>query len=159
MVQAWYSGVCKSLIILFSEKKVSSWNSPRRERGKHILTQPPLSFLLPWHHILFQNISTHTHTHVPIPLILKTLIVIPHQTRPYQWTRTVRIGFKLCAEVYTLPTSPVLRSHCHEIRHRNSFLPCTTLPYRLIRKEQGHHHAQTRTHFPPPCPPGAPQPS
>jgi hypothetical protein len=47
----------------------------------------------------------------------KTLIAIPHQTRPYQWTRTIRIGFKLYEEGYTLPTSPALRSHCHEIRH------------------------------------------
>jgi hypothetical protein len=23
----------------------------------------------------------------------KTLIVIPHQTRPFQWTQTIRIGF------------------------------------------------------------------
>jgi hypothetical protein len=42
---------------------------------------------------------------------IKTLIVIPHQTRPFQWTQTIRIGFKLYAEGYTLPTSLALRSH------------------------------------------------
>src|SRR5688500_6191744 len=39
--------------------------------------------------------------------IEKSLIVIPYQTRPYQWTRTIRIGFRLYAEGYTLPTMPV----------------------------------------------------
>jgi hypothetical protein len=52
-----------------------------------------------------------TPTHTSLFTEIKTLIVIPHQTHPYQWTRTIRIGFKLCAEVYTLPTSPALRSH------------------------------------------------
>jgi hypothetical protein len=52
-----------------------------------------------------------TPTHFPFLWRSKTVIVIPHQTRPYQWTRTIRIGFKLCIEVYTLPTSPALRSH------------------------------------------------
>jgi hypothetical protein len=52
-----------------------------------------------------------TPTHLPFLRRSKTLIAIPHQTRPYQWTRTIRIGFKLYAEVYTLPTSPAMRSH------------------------------------------------
>jgi hypothetical protein len=53
----------------------------------------------------------------PIPFLFenKMLNVIPLQTHPYQWTRTIRIDFELCAEVYTLPTSPALRSHCHKI--------------------------------------------
>jgi hypothetical protein len=50
-------------------------------------------------------------THFPFLRSLKTLIVIPHQTRPYQWTWTTRIGFKLYTEVHTLPTSPALWSH------------------------------------------------
>jgi hypothetical protein len=52
--------------------------------------------------------STTTELHAPVALFLflktyplthslarggyKTLIVIPHQTRPYQWTQTIRIG-------------------------------------------------------------------
>jgi hypothetical protein len=36
--------------------------------------------------------KTHTHTHFPVHRACKTLIVIPHQTRPYQWTQTIRIG-------------------------------------------------------------------
>jgi hypothetical protein len=56
-------------------------------------------------------ISKNTHTHTSWFTEIKTLISIPHQTRPYQWTRTIRIGFKLCAEGYTLPTSLALRSH------------------------------------------------
>jgi hypothetical protein len=73
---------------------------------------------------LFPKINTHTPS---LFTRTKTLIAIPHQTRPYQWTQTIRIGFKLCVEGYTLPTSSALRSHCHEIRHRSSFLPCTSL--------------------------------
>jgi hypothetical protein len=52
---------------------------------------------------------TPSYSHIPLflKLIEKVLIAIPYRTHPYQWTRTIRIGFKLCAEVYTLPTSPV----------------------------------------------------
>jgi hypothetical protein len=33
------------------------------------------------------------HTHISLfPVVVETLIVIPYQTRPYQWTRTIRIG-------------------------------------------------------------------
>jgi hypothetical protein len=52
-----------------------------------------------------------TPTHTSLLTEIKTLIVIPHQTRPYQWTQTIRIGFNICAEGYTLPISPALRSH------------------------------------------------
>jgi hypothetical protein len=55
---------------------------------------------------LFLFPKTHPLTHCPIYGGYKTLIVIPHQTRPYQWTRTIRIGLN-SAEGYTLPTSPV----------------------------------------------------
>jgi hypothetical protein len=41
---------------------------------------------------LFLFPKTHPLTHCPIYRGYKTLIVIPHQTRPYQWTRTIRIG-------------------------------------------------------------------
>jgi hypothetical protein len=55
------------------------------------------------------SFSTPTYPHISLfmELIEKSLIVISYQTRPYQWTRTIRIGFQLCAEGYTLPTSPV----------------------------------------------------
>jgi hypothetical protein len=36
--------------------------------------------------------KTHPLTHFPVYGGFKTLIVIPHQTRPYQWTQTIRIG-------------------------------------------------------------------
>jgi hypothetical protein len=41
---------------------------------------------------LFSFPKTHPLTHFPDRGDYKTLIVIPHQTRPYQWTRTIRIG-------------------------------------------------------------------
>jgi hypothetical protein len=68
-------------------------------------TQPPLSFPLPWPCFLFPK---RTYTCFPVyGGYRKSLIVIPYQTRPYQWTRTIRICFQLCAEGYTLPTSLV----------------------------------------------------
>jgi hypothetical protein len=36
--------------------------------------------------------DTLTHTYFPVHGCCKTLIVIPHQTRPFQWTRTIQIG-------------------------------------------------------------------
>jgi hypothetical protein len=36
--------------------------------------------------------KTHPLKHFPIPGGCKILIVIPHQTRLFQWTRTIRIG-------------------------------------------------------------------
>jgi hypothetical protein len=41
----------------------------------------------------FSFLETHSHTHISLFTdVAKTLIVIPHQTRPSQWTRTIRIG-------------------------------------------------------------------
>jgi hypothetical protein len=38
-------------------------------------------------------LSFQTYTHIsPFPVVAETLIVIPYQTRPYQRTRTIRIG-------------------------------------------------------------------
>jgi hypothetical protein len=92
-------------LISFSEKGVT-WCFTQKRGVAHFQTQPPVSFLLTWHCFYFQK---HPLT-FPFTKI-KTLIAIPRQTRPYQWTLTIRIGFKLCVEVYTLPTSPALRSH------------------------------------------------
>jgi hypothetical protein len=37
--------------------------------------------------------SFQKHTHISLfPVVVEILIVIPHRTRPYQWTRTIRIG-------------------------------------------------------------------
>jgi hypothetical protein len=36
---------------------------------------------------------SRTYTHISLfPVVVETLIDIPYQTRPYQWTRTIRIG-------------------------------------------------------------------
>jgi hypothetical protein len=92
-------------LISFSENG-DTWCFTQKRGVAHFHTQPPLSFSLPWHCFYFQN---HPHT-FPFAKI-KTLIAIPHQTCPYKWTWTIWIGFKLCVEVYTIPTSPALWSH------------------------------------------------
>jgi hypothetical protein len=102
--------------------------------------------------------SHSTTTELPAPMVLlifrkhpytlpflqrsKTLIAIPHQTCPYQWTRTIRIGFKLYAEGYTLPTSPALRSHGHWDPNPKLFPSLHVLTLTVIPEEVR----------PPPCP-------
>jgi hypothetical protein len=88
---------------LFFQRKVILDVFTQKREVAHFDAQPPLSFPLPW--LAFISKKTHTPS---LFLKIKALIVIPHQTRPYQWTRTIRIGFKLYAEGYTLPTSPAL---------------------------------------------------
>jgi hypothetical protein len=90
---------------------------------------------------LFSFPKTPTHI-LPYLRRSKTLIAIPHQTRPYQWTRTIRIGFKLCAEGYTLPTSLALRSHGQWDPNPNLFPSLHVLTLTVISEGVR----------PPPCP-------
>jgi hypothetical protein len=102
-VHAWYGGV---EVTLFSEKGYTLMVYPR-ERSSTFSHSTTTELPAPVALFLFPK---HPHT-LPYLWRSKTLIAIPHQTRPYQWTRTIQIGFKLYAEVYTLPTSPALQSH------------------------------------------------
>jgi hypothetical protein len=74
-------------LFYFLEKGYTLMVYPRERTYFH--TQPPLSFPLPWYYFYFQK---HPHT-FPCLRRSKTLIAIPHQTRPYQWMQTIRIGF------------------------------------------------------------------
>jgi hypothetical protein len=122
-------------------------------------TQPPLSFPLPWlHFFLFQNPFKHT-LFLDKKLREKVLIAIPYQTHPYQWTQTIRIGFNSAQRGTLYPLARFLRSHRHETRMPDLFPYSRILTLTVIWKESGHHHAQTGQNFPPPYPPGAPQPS
>jgi hypothetical protein len=104
---------------------------------------------------LFPKAPTHTSLFTKI----KTLISIPHQTRLYQWTRTIRIGFQLCAEVYTLPTSPALWSHGQRDPNLNLFPSLHVLTLTIIPEGVRPPPTQTGQNIPLPYPPGAPQPS
>jgi hypothetical protein len=120
-VHARYGGV-EVTLYFFQRKAIFDVFTQKREVA-HFHTQPPLSFPLSWLHFYFHK---YPHT-FPFSEVKST----NYHTTPdlsYQWTQTIRIGFKLCTKGYTLPTSPALRYHCHEIRHRSSFLPCTSLP-------------------------------
>jgi hypothetical protein len=107
------------------------------------------------------SFSTPTYPHISlfVELIEKSLIVIPYQTRPYQWTRTIRIGFNSAQRGTLYPLVQFLRSHRRETRMPDLFPSSYVLTLMVIRKESGHHHVQTGQNFPPPYPPGAPQPS
>jgi hypothetical protein len=71
-------------LFFFSEKGSTLRVFPKEGKITHYSTTtelpaPVASFSFP---------KTHSHTHFPVHGDCKTLIVIPHQTRPFQWTRT-----------------------------------------------------------------------
>jgi hypothetical protein len=86
--------------------------------------------------------KTYSHTHFPVHGGCKTLIVIPQQTRPIQWTRTIRIGLNSAQRGTLYPLVRFLRSHRRETRMSNLFLsshvPTLTVISEGVR--------------PPPCP-------
>jgi hypothetical protein len=71
---------------------------------------------------LFSFPKTHSHTHFPVHGGCKTLIVIPHQSRPFQWTRTIWIGLNSAQRGTLYPLVRFLRSHRRETRMPNLFL-------------------------------------
>ena len=81
------------------------WTKPFR-----YLSSFPLVFIFKKQLLDFPSAIAHDSTAGPFKTTFqkhlfflenKTLIVIPHQTRPYQWTRTIRIGFQtLCRGVH-----------------------------------------------------------
>jgi hypothetical protein len=52
----------------------------------------------------------------------QTLIAIPHQTRPFLWTQTIRIGLNSAQRGTLYPLVRFLRSHRRETRMPNLFL-------------------------------------
>jgi hypothetical protein len=75
--------------LFFSSEKGSTLRGFPKEVK---ITQYSTTTELPAPVASFSFPKTHSHTHFPVHGGCKTLIVIPHQTRPYQWTRTIRIG-------------------------------------------------------------------
>jgi hypothetical protein len=69
---------------------------------------------------------TYPHISLFMELIEKSLIVIPYQTRPYQWTRTIRIDFNSAQRGTLYPLARFLRSHRRETRMPDSFLSRTS---------------------------------
>ena len=72
--------------------------------------------------------KTHPHTHFLVPVGYKTLIVIPHQTRPYQWTRTIRIGVNSTRRGTLYPLVRLYGLMANETQIRISFFPRMSLP-------------------------------
>jgi hypothetical protein len=125
-------------LFFFQRKAILRWFFPKKEIA-HFHTQPPLRFLLPWHRFHFQK---RTHTHFPVLGGYKTLIVIPHQTRPFQWTRTIRIGLNSAQRGTLYPLVWFLRSHRRETRMPNLFPSSHVLTLMVIPEGVR----------PPPCP-------
>jgi hypothetical protein len=62
----------------------------------------------------------------------KTLIVIPHQTRPFQWTQTIRIGLNSAQRGTLYPLVRFLQSHRREIRMPNLSLSSHVLTLTVL---------------------------
>jgi hypothetical protein len=76
------------------------------EEVAHFDTQPPLSFLLCG--IVFFSKNTHSHISLFAKVINTNCHTTPDSSIPVDTDYSNR--FELCAEGYTLPTSPALRS-------------------------------------------------
>jgi hypothetical protein len=106
-------------LFFFQRKAILWWFFPKKENNTYShsttteLPAPVASFSFP---------KTLPHTHFPDPGVYKTLIVIPHQTRPFQWTRTIRIGLNSTQRGTLYPLVRFLWSHRHETRLPNLFL-------------------------------------
>jgi hypothetical protein len=135
IVHAWYGGVEVTHFFFRERWYLRFYPKERSSTFSHsTTTELPAPVVL----FLFPKAPTHTSLFMKI----KTLIAIPHQTRPYQWTQTIQIGFKLYAEVYTLPTSPALRSHGQWDPNPNLFPSLHVLTLTIIPEGVR----------PPPCP-------
>jgi hypothetical protein len=110
-----------------------------KERSSTFHTQPPLSFLLPWHCFYFQK---HTHSHISLftEVINTNCHTTPDSSIPVDTDYSNR--FELCAEGYTLPTSPALWSHGQWDPNPNLFLSSHVLSLTVIPEGVR----------PPPCP-------
>jgi hypothetical protein len=81
---------------------------------------------------VFISKNTHPQTHFPVPGGCKTVIVIPHQTRPFQWTQTIRIGLNSTQRGTLYPVVRFLRSHRCETIMSNLFLSSHVLTLTVI---------------------------
>ena len=89
------------------------------------------------------SFSIRIYTHISLfTEVVKTLIVIPHQTRPYQWTRTIWIGLNSAQRATLYPLVRFLWSHRRETRMPNLFLSSHVLTLTVIPEGVR----------PPPCP-------
>jgi hypothetical protein len=125
-------------LFFFSEK-----GSTFRVFPKEIeITQYSTTTKLPAPVASFDFPKTHSHTHFPAYGGCKTLIVIPHQTHPLQWTRTIRIGLNSAQRGTLYPLVWFLRSHRREARMLDLFLSSHVLTLTVIPEGVR----------PPPCP-------
>jgi hypothetical protein len=104
-------------LFFFSEKGSTLRVSSKEEKITHYSTTtelpaPVVSFSFP---------KTHSHTYFPIHGGCKTLIVIPHQTRPLQWTRTIRIGLNSAQRGTLYPLVRLCDLMVNETRRPNLF--------------------------------------
>jgi hypothetical protein len=89
------------------------------------------------------SFSVCTYTHISLfTEVMGTLIVIPHQTHPYQWTRTIQIGFNSAQRGTLYPLVRFLRSHRRETRMPDLFPSSHVLTLTVIPEGVR----------PPPCP-------
>jgi hypothetical protein len=113
----------KSLFFFLEKRSTCFLGFSRRNRNNTCLTTtelpaPVAPFYFP---------ATHSHTRISLFLdVVETLIVIPHHTRPYRWTGTIRIGLNSAQRGTLYPLVRLCDLMANEIRIRISFLPRTS---------------------------------
>ena len=119
IIHALYGGV--EVTLLFLRERLYFLGFSRRNRNNTLLN----------HHWASRSRGTifsskDTLTHFPVHGGCKTLIVIPRQTRPFQWTQTIRIGLNSAQRGTLYPLVRLCDLMANEIRIRISFLPRTS---------------------------------
>jgi hypothetical protein len=127
IIHALYGGV--EVTRLFPEKGNTLMVFPKE--GHNTFSQSTTTEL-PAPVASFSFPKTHPLTHFPVPGGYKTLIVIPHQTCPFQWTRTFKIGLNSTQRGTLYPLVQFLRSHRCETRMMNLFLSSHVLTLTVI---------------------------
>jgi hypothetical protein len=110
----------KSLFIFLRERQYLLLGFSRNNRNDTCFTTTELPAPV-------APFSFRRHTHISLfPIVVETLIVIPHQTRPYQWTQTIRIGLNSTQRGTLYPLVRFCDLMINETRIRISFFPHTS---------------------------------
>jgi hypothetical protein len=110
-------------LFFFLEKDSIFLGFSRRNRNNTCLTTTEL----PAPMAPFYFPETHSHTRISLFTdVVETLIVIPYQTRPYQWTWTIRIGLNSAQRGTLYPLVWLCDLMANETRIRISFRPRTS---------------------------------
>ena len=115
---------------VFQYRTQSPWlNHPGISAVSHWFSFSKTATGLPVHHSSRLNRRTFLETTFLKSTLFfenKTLIAIPHQTRPFLWTQTIRIGLNSAQRGTLYPLVRLCDPMANETRIRLSFFPRTS---------------------------------